>query len=298
MASRVVAVAAAIPPPSPVAARALNASSSSVLASVAGGRQQQSSSFVAAIMLVSIPCDAVLAGYGRARPHSLPRPLSLSSRHLRFLEMSARELLCLRQDCGAALGPQDQCIVEALHFIRDVFRSVLLDSFHVTVILNTDRSYDPDSDDFCERAVEGYGSSLRAACEDAEARALAELKERPVLDAEARGYGWTVACKLHLKGTYFTGDPHDFFRRHDALSEIGKFCPMEESEHDFLYGQDVSMSLFEQPAAKVLCECFERHSHYYDDLGSLLHQVRPVFKKHVHRVVQREISNMLDLMFV
>jgi len=207
--------------------------------------------------------------------------------------MSARELLRLRQeDGGAALGPQDQCIAETLLFIRDIFQSaVLLDSFRVTVSLGTGRPYGGHNPGSGKYAVRGYGSSLRAACEDAEARALAELKERPALDADASGYGWTVACKLRLKGTYFTGDPHDFFRRHDALSGIGKFC--SKAKRVYYFDKDVSVSLFEQPAAKVLCDAID----YFDDLGPLFHQVRPVLEKHVQCVVQREIRRTLDLIF-
>jgi len=230
-------------------------------------------------MLVSIPCGAILAKYGRTRAFSLRRPLSL--RHLSLLRMPARELRHL-QDCGIALEPQDESIAESLRFIRGIFRSVLLDSFRVTVALEDGFSW------FHRGVVHGCGSSLRAACEDAEANVLAAREKLPCL-AEREFYRLQVACKLRLGGTYFkVDDLHAFLSRYDALSRMGKSCFAKRDD------AAESISLFEQPAAKVLC----RDADFVDDLGSLFHQVRPVFKKHVQFIARREIRDMLDLIFV
>jgi len=204
--------------------------------------------------------------------------------------MPVQEICQRAQDCLQT--SEEKCIAQSLHFIHDIFQGVSLDDFCVTIFLSTGEFYRPNAD-LGLQSVSGYGNSLRATCQDAETKALNKMKRMPALDADASGYGTMVACKLHLKGTYFTGDPNDFLCKHDALSKMRKFCPMEESEHVFFYGKNVSMSLFEQPAAQVLCDDVI----YFDDLGSLFHQTYPVFKKHVQRVVQREIHRMLDLIF-
>jgi len=210
--------------------------------------------------------------------------------------MSAPELLRLTQDC--ALEPQDECIAASLCFVRDVFQSVFLDSFHVNVLIcqrTPDNEGNGDIDDGYHAVGVGGCASLREACGKAQTM-IEALIEKGKYDATQpatfRAFVW---CELHLKGTYFTGDPHDFFRRYDALSGVGKFSRSQEYRFYCHYSgvEDVSMSLFEQPSAGLYCRLEESH-----DVGLLLQQVRPVLERHVQFRVAGEIRGMLSRIFV
>jgi len=225
------------------------------------------------MILVSIPCDAILAKYGRTRAFSLCRPLSL--RHLSLLQMPARErcLLVQQRDCIIALESQDECIAQSLHFIQDIFQSVFLDAFCVIVFLQNKRVASE------EVVVSDYGSTLRAACENAETHIFETLKKLPELNANKSHLFVQITCNLHLRGATCTvDDMRDFFRKQTLYRE----------------SENVPNVLLEPPTtAKIHCTL-----RYYDSLGSLFHQAYPVFKKHVQWVVRRDIRKLLDLVVV